>query len=171
MKREPVDPEVRARGRKHNDEMHDAFEAVIQRLMRVLNKSDPLIAAEIRARHVGGDYPTYRVDLLLKRLKEINDDTIREVYALFKTELREIAKREAAFHQAEIELQFGPIKAVSAFDLNKMVNDSPMLGSKLREWVRGLGKGRYDRMAAAIRLGIAQKKNTSDIIFDIFGVR
>lgn len=116
-----------------------------------------------------------RVNALLSEVRRINLRAWKDVARLVASELTGLATYEAEvlprMFERALPLKEMGVRSVPKYMTSAIVHEEPMAGGLLEEWAAGLADGRFSRIRAAIRLGVAGGESVSEIVRRIRGSR
>jgi len=156
-----------------------------KRIIKLLNKADDDLVAQIAARMVKieqrgydlGVASTERLEKLLKLIREQRAEIAESLYITSRDELFDFAIYEADFQKrlitsavAEVGVDLNMI-APAASQLKAAVTKKPFQGRLLKEWYQGLGADSARRVSDALKIGIIEGQTTDQIVRRIRGTR
>jgi SPP1 gp7 family putative phage head morphogenesis protein len=177
-----VNDALRDRAIRHAIELGRYGAGLSSRIVSLLNSADADILEKLAGRLSQieergfdvGPRTTARLRKLLEEIGALNDAIYGQVHTALVEELSDFAEAEATFHDAALK---GALvisletKLPSPARLRAIVEEAPMEGRLLAHWTEGMAKGRADRMAQAIRLGMVQGESTDAIVRRIKGTQ
>lgn len=147
------------------------------RVVAVLNRSEPRIVAEIQKRAdaiEAGNVTAQRFVDLLAAIQRINRDAHIQAGKVLRAELEDLAVYEYEFTRRMVE-DTVPIRldiaTPSRADLRAVVHSRPFQGRFLREWIKGLEDARAARLRDSIRLGVVEGRTVDQMIRAIRGTK
>lgn len=115
-----------------------------------------------------------QIDRTLSAINNINTRTYRDIGTALERELRDLAIYEADFNKDLIEnnlpFDWTLSKPKQKF-LKAIVDEEPLVGGLMSEWIEGLANGRYVRTRTAIRMGYSAGEGPDQIVKRIRGTR
>ena len=174
--------EIRDRAIRHALELGRYSNGLVQKIVLLLNSMDEDLSAKLVAGLAGIDErgislsvsAQKRLVRLLDELRALNSAIYERVADKLSDELLGLARVEAAFQAQSISAFLPPAFATAIPTPNRLkviVETSPMEGSLLSSWTKGMEQGRIDRIEAAIRKGLVQGSSTDDIVRSIRGTK
>ena len=150
---------------------------LVRRIIAVLNETDADIVDQIikvDPTGAGGSWSLKRLNRLLEDIRAINSDAYKLLRQRARQELGELAVYEADF-QARV------LRTTIKLDLNitqptrqmlvAVVNERPIRGALLKDWVAELSRGRQRQVESAIRIGLVEGETIDQIVKRVRGTR
>lgn len=130
--------------------------SVVRRAQEIIASNDDDILDLIARRPTSG--VGSRVDRLLSELRGLNRRAYDKLGEYLHSELLDLADSEVAWQDRAVRSTTRSaldLSEPSPTQLRRVVRDLPFEGGLLGEWVAGMEQGRFDRLRAAVRSGIA----------------
>lgn len=130
--------------------------SVVRRVLEIIGSRDDEIMDLVARRPMSS--VGSRVDRLLADLRELNQEAYSDLGDYLQTELLDLADSEVDWQDRSIRSTTRSaldLTSPTAAQLRRVVTSLPFEGGLLAEWTAGMEQGRYDRLRAAIRSGIA----------------
>ena len=150
------------------------------RIVKLLNSADKDLVETIAKRlatidkrgHDLGPATTARLEKMLAELRVLNSDVYSKVGDDLTTELEDFGQYEFQFQARSIEnvipiVLKASIPPVSM--LKAIVEQRPLQGVLLKDWVSGMETGRLDRLEASIRIGLVEGETIDQIVKRVRG--
>lgn len=175
-----------------NQQLHDAevghaidlqqySNAVVGRIIALLNRSDVEVSARLQAALDGvaaSAVTVERLESLLASVRTLNLAAYQAVERELTAELRSLAEYEAGY-QAQLFRSVIPPQIVSTVGVAAVNVDQvyaaamarPFQGRLLREWAADIGETRMVRIRDAVRMGFVQQESIGQIVQRIRGTR
>lgn len=171
-----LNDELRDLQLRHHVGVQRLSTGVLKKIIGLLDKSDGEIIAKLldRGATLEGSFTSVRLQSLLRALRQINHDAHVEVGQALRSELTDFAKYEADFHTRMMNdtVQGGvDFVSPSAQMLNAVVTQKPFNGVLLKDAVKGLETGKFNRLKEAVQLGMIQGETTTQIVQRIRGTK
>lgn len=153
----------------------------VQSMVKRLNRLDKELLAEIAEvleRLPPHSFTVQRLEQLLVSVESVNRRAFDLLYAELRTELRDFATYEAGYQfqlfrstlPALIVAEVGVAK-VNVDKLYSATLSKPFQGRLLKQWAKGLGVKRLERVKDAIVIGYSEGRTTDEIIRKLRGSR
>lgn len=150
---------------------------VLAKMIRILNKTDSDLMAQLTAALDGLDADSFKVqrlDSLLASVRQVNADAYAAMRGELDTELRAYVEYEGQFqydmYRSVVPVSFS-IGTVVPEQVYAAAMAKPMQGRLLRQWASGLEDGRLQSIKDAISNGYTQGKTTAQIVSEIRGTK
>ncbi len=177
-----VNEALRDRAIRHAIELGRYGAGVSQRIVALLNSADADILDKLAGRLASieergmdmGPKTTARLNAMLAEIGALNRAIYEQVHEQLGDELTDFADAEAAFQKAALDTSLTvslEAKLPAAARLRAIVEEAPMEGRLLANWVEGMTQGRADRINQAVRLGMVQGEGTDVIVRRIKGTK
>lgn len=153
----------------------------IREIQAVLEKADKKLVEELRKRlgkivgAAGGiDFQSARFKELLKDIREMRQDVIREARGELKTKLLQFGRTEADFEKDLVELAV-PVEialtAVASETIREAVTKQPFQGRTLGQWWDSLSAADQRSLTDAIQIGLSNGEDVDSIVRRVVGTR
>jgi hypothetical protein len=153
----------------------------IREIQAVLEKGDKRIVEELRRRlgkivgAAGGvDFQSARFRELLRDIREIRVEVIREARSELRTKLLQFSRSEADFERELLELAV-PVElsltAVAADSIREAVTKRPFQGRTLGQWWDSLSDADQRALTDAIQMGLSNGEDVDTIVRRVVGSR
>lgn len=177
-----VNEALRDRAIRHAIELGRYGNGLSDKLVRLLNSAD----AEMVEKLAGGlaniegrgafmtKAERARLEKLLKEIRALNAAIYGQVGDELTDELNDLAIAEAGFQRAALVTSIGADLSIvlpAPARLRAIVEETPMDGHLLANWLDGAERGRIDRVSAAIRQGMLQGETTDQLVRRIRGTK
>ncbi len=160
---------------RHQVELQRLSTGIVRKLIKLLNRVDPDLLAQIRKRgDTSGKFTTRRLERLLEEIREINRVAYATLEKTIRGDLQDLAIYEAQF-QARLIQRSVPVVldlvTPAREQLVAAVMSRPFQGRLLKEWVSEMEAGRYGRLRDAIRIGFVEGETVDQLVRRIAGTK
>lgn len=160
---------------RHSVNLTQYSNYVLGKMIRILNKSDADLLAQLNAALADVDASNFkisRLNSLLASVSKVNAEAYAQLYSGLTAELRAYVEPEGQFqydlYKSVVPVDFA-VAAVVPEQVYAAAMAEPMQGRLLKEWAAGLSDTRLRRIKDAIAIGYAQGKTSSEIVRELFG--
>jgi hypothetical protein len=150
---------------------------VLARMIRLLNKTDADLVAQLGIALQDQDAESFKVqrlDKLLVSVRDLNAQAYKAMTGELNEELKAFVEYEGGFqyslYQSIVPATLS-IAAVVPEQAYAAAMAAPMQGRLLKDWASGLETTRLARIKDAISIGFTQGKTTGDIVREIRGTK
>lgn len=148
---------------------------VVHKIIKLLNRVDADIVGQIAGFEPGrGEWSKKRLEMILEKIREINQDAYNRVRPVLVRELVDLAEYEAEFQVRAItsavpialDIVTPPLEQLAA-----AVTSRPFQGAILKEWAEKLEADAFRRLRDAIRIGFTEGQTIDQMVRRVRGTR
>jgi SPP1 gp7 family putative phage head morphogenesis protein len=150
---------------------------VVRRMLKLLNKVDPDLLAQLQAaleRMPANSFTVQRLDDLLVSVRKLNGKAYEAMTAGLLLELEELTDYEAGYQQQLFTSMLPTqiqVAAVVPDQVYAAAMARPFQGELLSEWAAGIEAARMIRIRDAIRIGFVENQTIDQMVRRISGRR
>ncbi len=161
----------------HNIDLQIYGNGVVNRLIKILNKVDADLFAQLTAKLEtlpASSFTVERLDLLLSSVRTLNAQVYSEVSTELNNDLKALVEYEAGYQLAlfqntiPVQISFASVNIEQAY---AAALARPFQGKLLREWMAGLEADRAAKIRDAVRIGYVENETLTQIKQRIRGTR
>jgi SPP1 gp7 family putative phage head morphogenesis protein len=161
----------------HNIDLQGFSNGVVKRMLKLLNKVDADLMAQITIaldKMPVNQFNVARLETLLISVRALNSEAYATISNELNNELQSLVAYELSYQETQIKnvlpamLQFTSVEAVQVY---AAVQSRPFSGRLLSDWLSGLEQSRAIKIRDAIRIGYVEGQTINDIVRRIRGAR
>lgn len=161
---------------RHNLEIQRYSNGVVNRVIKLLNKVDIDITAQlaIKLQELPDSPSVARIDAILKSVRELNKEAYATISNELDIELRDFTAYEAGYqynlftNTLPVQVSFATVNAEQAYSA---AMSRPFQGKLLKEWMSGLETDKAVRIRDAIRMGYVENETIAQIVKRVRGTK
>jgi hypothetical protein len=152
--------------------------AVVHRIIGVLNRTDPDLFAQLTLAMQEGASSVERLDAMLQSVRYLNAQAYLQVDRELTSELRQFVEYEAGFQfslfraavppQILVQVDVAPVNVQQVFTA---AYAQPFQGRLLKEWTAGIEAARMVRIRDAVRIAYVEQEPVAKIVQRLRGTR
>lgn len=160
---------------RHQIDLVQYSNGVVRRIIALLNRVDPDMAARLAAALETlppESFTVERLEAVLASVRALNRQAYAQAAGALEQELRDFAAVEVEWQQAFFRRQIAStFVSVTAEQVYSAAMSRPFAGRLLREWSQGIEANRMTRIRDAVRIGYVSNESIPQIVRRIRGTR
>lgn len=160
---------------RHQIDLVQYSNGVVRRIIALLNRVDPDMAARLAAALETlppESFTVERLEAVLESVRALNRQAYAQAAGALEQELRDFAAVEVEWQQAFFRRQIAStFYSVTAEQVYSAAMSRPFAGRLLREWSQGIEANRMTRIRDAVRIGYVSNETIPQIVRRIRGTR
>lgn len=165
----------------HQVDLQHYSNGEVRKIIALLNRADADLVARLDSalqRLDGSSFTVRHMTAILSSVRELNREIFAELGETLQGDLGNLAQFELDHQAASFStaipgevLAVHPLASVSMEQVRNIAFSRPFQGRLLSEWLDGLEQSRTIQIRDAIRIGMVEGQNTSQIVQRIRGTR